>query len=438
MTGPQRRGAILDALRRGTVPREGLAAFAIGMEHFEVAVDADLISVASGRGGFKAVRGEYGSGKTFFGRWLQERARVAGFATSEVQISETETPLHRWEKVYRRLVERLATTDTPEGALRPTVDTWFYTLEEDVITEGRIGAADGEALATATEALMERRLSEVARTAPAFSAVLRAYRQALFANDDALAEGLIAWLGGQPNVAASVKRAAGVKGDLDPFGAMHFLVGLLTILRDSGRSGLVLVLDEIETLQRMRADTRERGLNALRQLVDEIDAGRYPGLYLVITGTMAFFEGPQGVQRLPPLAQRLHTDFATDARFDNPRAVQVRLQGFDLPALTAVGARVRDLFTDQAATPDRVRSLVDDAYLADLARAVAGRLGGRAGVAPRLFLRKLVADVLDRVDQFPDFDPRRHYAPTVDEREMTAAERASAAASSVDEIELDA
>jgi hypothetical protein len=437
VTGPQRRGAILDALRRGTVPRDGLAAFAVGMERFEAAVDTDLATAASGRGGFKAVRGEYGSGKTFFGRWLQERARAAGFATSEVQISETETPLHRWERLYRRLLERLATTDTPEGALRPTLDTWFYTLEEDVIAEGRIDPADSEALAGATETLMERRLVEVARTAPAFSAVLRAYRRALLAADDALAEGLIAWLGGQPNVAAAVKRAAAVKGELDPFGAMHFLAGLLTVLRDSGRPGLVLVLDEVETLQRMRADTRERGLNALRQLIDEIDAGRYPGLYLVVTGTAAFFDGPQGVQRLPPLAQRLHTDFATEARFDNPRAVQIRLQGFDLAALAAVGARVRDLFADEASTPDRIHQFVDDAYLADLARAVAGRLGGRVGVAPRLYLRKLVADVLDRVDQFPNFDPRRHYAPTVDEREMTAAERACAAASSVDDIELD-
>jgi hypothetical protein len=171
VTGPQRRGAILDALRRGTVPRDGLATFAVGMERFEAAVDGDLATVASGRGGFKAVRGEYGSGKTFFGRWLQESSRAAGFATSEVQISATETPLHRWERVYRRLVERLATTDTPEGALRPTVYTWFYTLEEDVIAEGRIDPADSEALAGATETLMERRLVEVARTAPAFSAV---------------------------------------------------------------------------------------------------------------------------------------------------------------------------------------------------------------------------------------------------------------------------
>jgi hypothetical protein len=437
VTGPQRRAAILDALRRGTVPREGLAAFAVGMERFETALDADLAAVARGLGGFKAVRGEYGSGKTFFARWLQEKARSgAGFATSEVQISETETPLHRWETVYRRLAERLATADTPDGALRSIVDAWFYTLEEDVLAGGHIDPADADALLASTDALVERRLAAIGTTAPAFSAVLRAYRRSLLADDHALAEGLIAWLGGQPNVSATVKRAAGVKGDLDSFGAMHFLGGLLAILRDSGRPGLLLVLDEAETLQRMRADTREKGLNALRQLLDELDAGRYPGLFLMVTGTAAFFDGPQGVQRLPPLAQRLHTDFATDARFDNPRAVQIRLPGFDIGALVQVGGKVRDLFAEQAAAPARVRAVIDDAYLADLAAAVSGRLGGRAGVAPRLFLKKLVGDVLDRVDQFADFDPRRHYAPTVDDREMSATERAGAAATSVDDVEL--
>jgi hypothetical protein len=249
MIGPDRRAAILDALRRGTVPREGLGAFAVGMERFEATMDLELAAVAAGRAGFKAVRGEYGSGKTFFGRWLQERARAMGFATSEVQVSETETPLHRWEAVYRRIVERLSTSDTQDGALRPSVDAWFFTLEEDVLSEGRIDAQDEASLASATAELMERRLAEIGRTAPAFSAVLRAYRKALMEGDTALAEGLIAWLGGQPNVAAVVKRTAGVKGDLDPFGAMHFLAGLLTILRDSSRAGLVLVLDEAETLQ---------------------------------------------------------------------------------------------------------------------------------------------------------------------------------------------
>lgn len=109
MVSPQRRAEIIDALRRGTVPKNGLDALAVGFDRFVTTFDQELDAVAIGRSAFKAVRGEYGSGKTFFGRWLQERARSRRFATSEVQISETETPLHRMETVYRRLIERIAT-----------------------------------------------------------------------------------------------------------------------------------------------------------------------------------------------------------------------------------------------------------------------------------------------------------------------------------------
>ena len=142
------------------------------------------------------------------------------------------------------------------------------------------------------------------------------------------------------------------------------------------------------------------------------------------------------MQRLAPLAQRLHVDFGVDRRFDNPRAVQIRLAPFDQGALVAVGKRVRDIYADLQANERRLRDVVTDAYIEDLARAVTGGLGGKVGVAPRLFLKKLVADVLDRVDLHPDFDPRQHYRLTLAENEMTANERAAAGASSVDDIEL--
>jgi hypothetical protein len=436
MISAARRDDIVGALRRGTVPSAGLDALAVGIDAFAPTLDQELAMVAGGRGGFKAVRGEYGTGKTFFGRWLQERARGKGFATSEVQINETETPLHRLETIYRRLIERLGTADSHTGAFRSVIDGWFYALEQDVLADGSVDANDAQALVVRTDALMESQLATISKTAPAFSAVLRTYRKALADGDNMLAEGLISWLAGQPNVAASVKRAAGIKGELDHFGAANFLIGLLIILRDSGFQGLVLVLDEVETLQRMRADTRERGLNALRQLIDEIDAGRFPGLYLVITGTPAFFDGAQGVQRLAPLAQRLHVDFGTDRRFDNPRAVQIRLSPFDQGLLMQIGQRVRDIYSDTQPNETRLRSVVDDDYIDTLARAVAGGLGGKVGVAPRLFLKKLVADVLDRVDLHESFDPRQHYKLTLAESEMTVNERAAAGAIGVDDIEL--
>jgi len=418
----RRRREVLDALRRGTVPHNGLDLLAVGLDRFEQALDAELAAVCDGGAVFKAVGGEYGAGKTFFARWLGERAKRRGMAVAEVQVSETETPLHRLETVYRRVCESLETAEFPPSAFRPVLDAWLFALEQESGTAGQ-----------PVEALVEGRLAAVSQTTPAFAAALRGYRSALLGGDEPSAEGLVAWLGGQPHVAASIRRAAGVRGDLDHFGAFGFLQGLLTVLRDSGHPGLLLVLDEVETLQRVRTDVREKALNALRQLVDEVDGGRFPGLYLLITGTPAFFDGTQGMQRLPPLAQRLATDFTTEARFDNPRAVQLRLPGFSQESLREVGARVRDLYA--SASSPRVGGLVDDAYVADLAAAVAGSLGGQVGVAPRVFLKKLVGDVLDRVDQFDDFDPRQHYRLTVSVTELTDVER-NAAAAYVDDVEL--
>lgn len=434
---PLRRTAIIDALRRGTVPAKGLEHFAVGLQRFGPAIEAELESARTGSGGCKAIRGEYGSGKTFAARWIVERAKSMGFAAAEVQISEAETPLHRMETVYRRIVEGLQTESVDRGAFRPVVDQWIYMVEEDAVGSGTVDASDPEALHERTAALMERRLLTVSRTNPTFATALRAYHRAQLDGRLVDAEGILSWLGGQPNVAASVKRAAGVKGEIDHGGALAFLQGLLAVLRDSGHAGLLVVLDEVETLQRVRSDVRERALNALRQIIDEIDAGRFPGLYLVITGTPAFFDGPQGVQRLPPLAQRLATDFTTDVRFDNPRAVQIRLPGFDRAGLIELGRRVRTIYASGSTAPERIEQFVDDEYLATLADAVTGRLGGKVGIAPRLFLKKLVGDILDRVDQFADFDPRVHYALTVTSGELTPVERNAQAGIDIDDIALD-
>ncbi|GES36320.1 putative ATP/GTP binding protein [Rhodococcus aetherivorans] len=419
---PRRRREILDALRRGTVPANGLDQLAVGLGKFETELDAELGVVAGGGAMFKAVRGDYGSGKTFFARWLADRAMKRGFAVAEVQINEIDTPLHKLETVYRRSIESLRTASIPPSALRPVLDAWLFTVEDDAARQG-----------VGVEELLERRLADVAARAPVFPMAIRAYRRMVEEADHDGADALVAWLGGQPHVAASVKRRAGIKGDLDHFLALGFLRGLLAVLADAGNAGLLLVLDEVETLQRVRSDARAKALNALRQLIDEIHDGHFPGLYLLITGTPAFFEGRQGIQLLPPLADRLHTDFSRDPRFDNPRAPQLRLTGFDLDRLVELGGRVRELFCTGIDAGDRVRSTADDEFLRRFASAVAGSLGGRVGIAPRLFLRKLV-DVLDVVELHPDFDPYTDYDVKIAASEMSAAEREAVNA---DDIDLD-
>jgi len=432
---PLKRREIIDALRIGAVPRRGLELFAVGLERFDKAIDEELDAVAAGRGRFKAVRGEYGTGKTFFARWLEHRALQKGFATTLVQISETETPLYRMETVYRRAVEALQTREWADGAFRSLIDRWFYNLEEEVLTAGAVDGTDAAKVAAAVGDLLEARLASVSKTQPQFAAALRACHTARVGEEHAIAEGLVAWLMGQPNVGAGIKRAANLKGDLDHDGAAGFLRGLLEVLRQTGRRGLVLVLDEVETIQRVRADSREKSLNALRQLIDDLVADRYPGLYVLVTGTPQFFDGPQGVKRSAPLAQRLHTEFAADPKFDSSRAPQLRLAPFDLEKMVTVGRRVRALYPSEA--PERVAAKVDDEVVKMLATGVAGQLGGKVGIAPRIFLKRLVG-LLDQVEEHAEFEPRQHFQLVVSASEMTAEERAASGRSAgLDEIALD-
>lgn len=429
------RTEVMEALRHGTVPRRGLDRFAVGTDRFEKVLNEELQRVAAGGAVFKAIRGDYGCGKSFTARWFQQQALDAGFAVAEVQISENDTPLHRLETVYRRAMEGLRTKEWDQGAFRNLLHAWLGALEDEAI-DGGVDEDDDDAIAAAVDRLLEGRLGEVSDINPQFAAVLRACHKAQLAEDYATAEGLMAWLMAQPNVGHSVKKVAGLKGDVDHTASLAFLRGMLTVLKQMGRPGLMLVLDEVETIQRVRSDSRDKSLEALRKLIDNIYAGDFPGLYVLITGTPAFFDGQQGVRRLQPLAQRLHVDWG-DPKFDNLRDVQVRLFPFSLDRLVEVGRKVRDLYP--ATATERVTAKVNDDIIEGLANGVAGELGGKVGVAPRIFLKKLVLNILDKVDDFEEFDPVRDYKLVIDPHtELSPEERAAMEGRATpDDIELD-
>lgn len=423
--------AIVNALRSGLVPNQGLEHFATGLDPLVSAVNEELDFVSGGKGLSKWIRGEYGTGKTFAARYLCARARERKFATSEVQISINDTPLHHLEAVYRRLIERLETAADGPNAFQAIVEGWLYQVGDEV-TRLRGISEDDPGFADATEQRLEDKLADLSKRNPAYAQVLRAYHRATHEGDFATAQGLLAWLAGQPHTDRSVLKAAGTKGKVDGQASLTFLAGLLQLLKHSGYGGLVVVLDEVETVQRMNAQTREKSLNALRQLMDMLAKEELPGLYLVVTGTRDFFEGYKGLKALAPLYQRVQVNFGDDGRFDNLRAPQVRLLPFTDERLLTVGTRIRDLYP--AKNADRVAQRIDDRFLRALVSQVTAGFGGKVSLAPRLFLRELI-DVMDRVDIHEDYDPATHYRLELEDGKLTPEELAAKHGRSMDVAE---
>ena len=94
-------------------------------------------------------------------------------------------------------------------------------------------------------------------------------------------------------------------------------------------------------------------------------------------------------------------------------------------------------FADGSSARDRIYEMGDDALIESLAKAVSGTLGGNTGIAPRIFLKKLVTDILDRIELYETFDPRKDYRLTIRQDELSAEERNLMPASSVEDIRLE-
>lgn len=389
---------VLERLRGGVVPGRGLDLFAVGIERAREELSRQLDRAQEGDGAFKFLRGGYGCGKTFTSRLALLDARKRNFATSFVVVSDNDLQFHRFDEVYRKVMQELATPWCERGALGDILDRWVARVEEGMLAAG----ADEEAPDFDEQVLREldsRLKSATGGKAPEdLVRVVRTIFQLKQQGNLVDAGALVSWLSGSANVAAAAKKLAGVKGDITSHEAMDYLRGILEIVKAAGHPGWVIVIDEVETVLRMRRDIRGRVLNGLRQILDASDG--YPGLLWLFTGTPEFFDTPRGVAGLPPLHDRIQ--FQRSGGFSSLRQPQLELKPFDAARLRQVALKIRELYPardragmDRKVTPELVDRLVD--------RVTAG-FRGDVGVVPRQFLRQLV-NMLDLVDEHPDYDP---------------------------------
>jgi hypothetical protein len=394
---------ILERLRSGTVPERGLDKIAVGIDRQLTEIRRQLDNAASGEGAFKFLRGGYGCGKTFMSQYALLEALQRNFAVSFVVVSPNDTQFHKFDDVYHKIVSGLRTPTATGGALEDSVDRWIAKIEDRLSEE--IGE-DDPGFDDAVKGRFESELSELAQndTGVEFINVLKAFFDAKADGDHVTASSLIGWISGSKNIAASAKRKAGIKGEISSASALLYLKGVLNIIRKAGYAGLVVVIDELETILRTRSDVRAKSLNGLRQIIDA--AKGFPGLLWIFTGTEVFFDSRKGVAGLEPLHDRIR--FVESGGFVSPKQAQLQLKPFDTERLLAVALKLREVYPSRA--PVRLRQLVDDDFIHRLVKEVTTGLRGDVGVVPRQFLRELIT-VMDLVEENDGTDGGPVYVP---------------------------
>lgn len=413
---------VFEKLRGGLVPERGVDSYAVGIDDQLDEIRRQLRHVEGGDGNVKFLRGGYGCGKTFMARLAVIEAHKLGFATSFVVVSDNDLKFHRFDDVYRKVVTELGTESCPRGALSDILDRWIGKIEEGLVATG--ADEDAADFDDRVQARLQEELENVTGRQPDFARVIQQIFACKQAGDLIHAGALMSWLAGSGNVAASAKKLADIKGEIGSRDAMDYLRGIVAIVHAAGYKGLLIVIDEAETILRMRKDSRHKSLNGLRQICDA--AGSYKRLLWLFTGTPEFFDSRHGVAGLTALNDRIAFD--EEGGFASVRQPQLQLKPFDRARLVAVATTLRDMYP--AKDTARLRDKISDAYITALVDKVTEGFRGHVGLVPRQFLRDFI-NRMDLVEQEPSYDPMSFIAKDYKPRDLSPEEEAQLAGTSL-------
>ncbi len=392
---------IIDALRNGTVPAEGTENIAVGIDEELLEIDIQLDNVQKGKSSFKFVIGDYGSGKTFFSTAAREKAYDKGFVVSSVVISQ-EAPLHKFEELYRKIMDGMRIPDNKKiPAFTLILEEWLLNIEDKIIEiEGIDPEEDMERFSQEMYKRINEELQIVGSIAASFANAIRGFYKAKYEGNQILSQGAIAWLKGEI-VRPEIKKGLNVAGSVTRENSFEFFKALLHMIKSAGYQGLVILLDEVETVQKLvRADMRNAAYENLRFFIDEADKNNFPNCFFLYTGTTDLMESEKGFKSLEPLYQRVKVK--RDKTFKNLRQPVMFLEGLNKKKLNEVAKKVRSIHGEVYSwTPNEK---ISDSFIEKLIDDMATGFGGEISIGPRGFLRTLV-DILDKSQMYDNYVP---------------------------------
>ncbi len=219
---------MIEAFRFGIVPHQDVEMFTFGREAEVKLIERALEALAGNRGDVFMIEGEYGTGKTHLLEYLHHRALAKGMAVSMVQFDPQEVTPYRPKRVYRELVRNLRfIQDGREQGFRELLRAAVDLDLSDHIFFGPV----------------LRKLRRLDPAAPE-SEVFWQFMEAESTKEYAV----------EMRTPYRVRGAQGIPALYDYSTAADYfcyiISGLAIIARQKGLKGLVLLIDEAETVTR--------------------------------------------------------------------------------------------------------------------------------------------------------------------------------------------
>lgn len=392
---------ILNALRSGIVPQDGLSYLTTGNEKEINELSDELEYVKGGNSSIRFIQGDYGSGKTFLSYKLAEVAINKGFAVSTVIISLTNI-LSNLPNIYKSIINGLRVKGKAEGAaFIDILDKWSYNQFNRIKNiEKRSGdiPRDNNFILTLSKNI-EHTLISTRNIHPVFARCVMAYATAKIKKDSDKSRLAISWLKGIDNISnTEYRNELGIKGKLGNKDILSFIKSLVNLITDSGYNGLLIIFDEIETLQRLQNKKhRQDSYETIRILIDEVGINSYKNTMFIMTGTPQFFDDKRfGISSYPALYDRISAP--TKIIGDSIKQPIIKLKRLDNELLLEISKKILKLFYD-AYSCNEILNITDN-NIKDFISILSENFG-EINSKPRDYIRRFIK-LLDLKLEYPD------------------------------------
>ena len=381
---------ILMALKNGNVPSKGAKKLCVGrdveIEEFQRLLnkvdDEDKAIV-------KFIKGEFGAGKSFFLKVIEDMAFEDNFAVSWITISHN-LPFNKIEVVYRNIAKTLrCKTGT---SLEHVLDKW-YTQHYNMASHDSDN--DFEKHAILRERIHDE-LEDTRQFSSTFATAIENYAKLRSEGDTEGASAAVSWIRGDANIPFSVKKKFGVKGEINKETALNFLEALSIFIKSVGYSGLVVLIDEVEYIMHLHThQIRNTSYNYIRDIYDNCNMGKFQSALFVFAGTPYLFEdSKKGIPSYPALEERIQKVLESD--YVDMRTPIIYLSDFDRDDLINISQKLLEMHGEvyDWDAQSKVKPIIKN--IADELISNAGLSGGK--VTARKFVRKFIT-LLDTVEQ---------------------------------------
>ena len=333
---PKEASTIIKSLEAGVVPDIGLGHLLVGRKAEVDELIRILENIENGDSDLRFWVGDFGSGKSFMLKTIENLALSKNFVASTIDLNPSRRFYASDRKavnLYSSIIENLKTKNARTGnVIELIIEEWissiFAKLSADrgyELKDLMVGLYKDEVLGVILETLAK--FKAVGLSYELGQAICR-YYEGFISNDRILKLKAIRWIRGDITTKTEAKKDLGINEIINDDNYFEAIKNLAELFQEIGYAGFVINFDEAVNLYKIpHSTTRERNYEKILNIYNECKSNLAKGLFINFGATRkTVFDQSRGLSSYGALKGRLGSEASMDSDFVNTNKTVLALK----------------------------------------------------------------------------------------------------------------